>query len=99
MTPEPPAGVEPAPTPLPERYPFWGYGDLLVFVGLAIPSMLLGFGFVKLAFWALRLHPKVATWELLLAQFAGYGLLFAALFGIFRLQYDRPFWTSLGWTK
>jgi len=81
----------------PERDPFWGYGDVLVFAGLAIPCMLLGFGIVKAAFWALRLHPAVATWELLLDQFAGYALLFGALLAMFRLQYDRPFWSSLAW--
>jgi membrane protease YdiL (CAAX protease family) len=30
---------------------------------------------------------------------AGYTLLFAALAFIFRIQYDRPFWRSLGWTR
>jgi len=28
----------------------------------------------------------------------GYGLLFTAVMVIFRVQYDRPFWRSLGWT-
>ena len=37
------------------------------------------------------------TWELLGAQFAFYGLLFGTLVALFRLQYDRPFWRSLGW--
>ncbi|MCU1232765.1 MAG: Abortive infection protein [Candidatus Solibacter sp.] len=83
----------------PERYPFWTYADVLVFAGLAIPSMLLGYGIVKAAFWVLRLHPAVKTWELLLDQFAGYGLLFGALYAIFRLQYGRPFWRSLAWNR
>jgi uncharacterized protein len=83
----------------PEREPFWTYMDVLVFAGLAIPCMLLGFGIVKAAFWALRLHPAVKTWELLLDQFAGYGLLFGALYAIFHLEYGRPFWKSLAWTK
>ena len=55
--PEPPERVPPPPPP--ERYPFWGYGDVLVFAGLAIPCMLLGFGVVKAAFWIFRLHPAV----------------------------------------
>jgi membrane protease YdiL (CAAX protease family) len=97
MIPEPPLESAP-PQADPEQYPFWGYGDVLVFVGLAIPCMLLGWGAVKLAFWGLQVHPTVKTWELLLAQFAGYGLLFGALFAIFRLQYGRPFWQSLAWT-
>ncbi len=97
MIPETPPESAP-PQPGPERYPFWGYGDVLVFVGLTIPCMLLGWGSVKLAFWALHLHPTVKTWELLLDQFVGYGLLFGALYAIFRLQYGRSFWRSLAWT-
>jgi uncharacterized protein len=97
MIPEPPLELEPAPEP--ERYPFWTYGDVIVFTGLALPCMLLGLGIVKVAFWILRLHPAIATWELLLDQFAGYGLLFTALFAILRLHYGRPFWESLAWNK
>ena len=90
--------LEAMPTPAPpERGPFWSYGDLMIFAGLAIPCMLLGFGLVKAAFWVLQLHPAVKTWELLGAQFAFYGLLFGTLVALFRLQYDRPFWRSLGW--
>jgi membrane protease YdiL (CAAX protease family) len=83
----------------PERDPFWGYGDVVILAGLAIPAMLLGLGLVKAAFWGLGLHPAVETWELLLAQTAGYLLLFAALFAILHLQYGRPFWASLAWTR
>ncbi|MCX6628986.1 MAG: type II CAAX endopeptidase family protein [Candidatus Solibacter sp.] len=90
LLPEPPA-------PPPERDPFWGYADLLIFAGLAIPCMLLGFGLVKAAFWILHLHPAVKTWELLAAQFAFYALLFGTLVVLCRMQYDRPFWRSLGW--
>ena len=92
-----PLEAVPPPPPPPERDPFWSYGDLLIFAGLAIPCMLLGFGVVKAAFWILHLHPAVKTWELLGAQFAFYGLLFGTLVALFRLQYDRPFWRSLGW--
>ena len=37
MTPNPedPAELAPVEPPPPEREPFWGYGDLLVFLGLA----------------------------------------------------------------
>ncbi len=92
--------MNPEPPPLEtERYPFWGWSDVLVFAGMAIPCILLGFGIVKAAFWMFRLHPKVQTGELLLAQFAGYALLFATLYGILRWKYDRPFWESLAWTK
>lgn len=85
------------PLPPPEREPFWSYGDLLIFAGLAIPCMLLGIGIAKAAFWILHLHPAVKTWELLAAQFAGYALLFAMLLALFRIEYDRPLWRSLAW--
>ena len=98
---EPMAPLEPLPQlpppPPPQRDPFWSYGDLLIFAGLAIPCMLLGFGAVKATFWIFHLHPAVKTWELLAEQFAGYGLLFGMLVALFRMQYDRPFWRSLGW--
>jgi len=37
--------------------------------------------------------------ELLSEQFLGYGILFGGLLLIFRMQYERPFWRSLGWTR
>src|SRR5712692_3801743 len=37
--------------------------------------------------------------ELVPAQFVGYGLLFLALASLFKLQYGRPFWKSLGWVS
>src|SRR5207244_1174644 len=100
--PELPAPLEPLepvlpPPPPPERDPFWSYSDLLIFLGLALPCMLLGYGAVKAAFWIFHLHPAVKTWELLAEQFAGYGLLFGMLVMLLRTQYDRPFWRSLGW--
>ena len=98
--PAPLEALEPLePPPPPERDPFWSYADLLIFAGLAIPCMLLGYGVVKAAFWILHLHPAVKTWELVAAQFAGYALLFAVLMALFRMEYDRPFWRSLGWVK
>jgi membrane protease YdiL (CAAX protease family) len=98
--PEPPEPSEPPlepPAPPPERDPFWGYGDLLIFAGLTLPCLLLGLGAVKAAFWIFQLHPAVKTWELLAAQIAFYALLSGVLAALFRLQYDRPFWRSLGW--
>jgi hypothetical protein len=99
--PEPLEGREPLdsfyPAPPPEHDAFWSYTDLLVLVGLIIPCLLVGLGAVKVAFWIFQLHPAVNTWELLAEQSAGYVLLMVALTVLFRLQYDRPFWRSLGW--
>ena len=94
---EPLAPLAPLPSPPPERDPFWSYGDLLIFAGLTLPCLLLGLGVVKTAFWIFQLHPAVTTWELLAAQITFYALLSGVLVALFRVQYDRPFWRSLGW--
>jgi len=82
----------------PERYPFWGYRDLFLFAGLTIPCMLLGYGLVKLVLSVFHVHPAVRVAEILLVQFLGYLFLLGILLSIFRLEYQRPFWASLGWT-
>lgn len=86
------------PTPPPERDPFWSYSDVLLFTGLAIPCMLLGWLAVQAGLRLFHIHPAAHAAELLAEQVAGYLLLFSALRLIFRVQYGRPFWRSLGWT-
>src|ERR1044071_2227665 len=85
------------PPAAPERDPFWGYSDLLLVLGLFFPSILLGFLTVKAAKYLLRLHDPNQAAEQLAMQTAAYAFLFGALMIILRLQYDRPFWRSLGW--
>src|SRR5205823_6455095 len=80
MSDEQPYHVEPAePVPAPEsppgHEPFWTYFDLAVFAGLALPCILLGFGAVKLLFWALHFQPQNKILELLPGQALGYLLL------------------------
>jgi CAAX protease family protein len=87
----------PVPPAAPERYPFWDYSDVLIFLGLAIPSMLGAELLVKGFLAVFHLHPGLKVAELLPAQFLGYLLLFGGLWGIFRLKYDRAFWRSLAW--
>jgi hypothetical protein len=86
------------PQPEPERYPFWGYMDLLFFAGWVIPSMLIGWAVVKGGMWVFHIHALRVS-ELLAAQFLGYGILFGGLLLMFRMEYERPFWRSLGWTR
>src|SRR5215469_4960708 len=88
----PPEGPEPPP-----REPFWAYSDLAVFLGLLIASALAGLGIVTLIFnvFPIQLQAKVA--EALIAQCLIYLLAFGALAVMFRVQYGRPFWRSLGW--
>lgn len=112
MTEEPEAGSqEPQvesqelPAPLPaavrgygaDRYPFWDYSDVLIFAGLAIPSMLAAELLVRGFLAVFHIHPELKVMELLPAQFLGYLLLFGGLWAIFRLKYERPFWRSLAW--
>jgi hypothetical protein len=95
QTPAPP----PPPPPEPERYPFWGYPDLLFFAGLAIPSMLIGWAVVKAGIFLFHIHSTLPVAELLFEQFLGYAILFGGLLLMFRMQYERPFWRSLGWNS
>ena len=87
----------PAPAPPPDRVPFWGYHDLFVFIGFFVVSLVLGFmtvsGFLKL----FRLNVENEVLKLLPAQFLAYLYLFLGVWLLFRTQYGRPFWSSLGW--
>src|SRR4051794_8232361 len=86
--------VSPTNPPAPEV--FWGYAELFLFAGLAIPAMLAGFGLVRAVVMVFRLHPIRAA-EVLMEQFAGYVFLFLVLVVIFRAQYARSFWDALAW--
>ncbi len=100
---QPPAPSEPAPEPPaverapPERYPFWSYTDVALFFALAVPALLIGWLAVKGFFAVTGIHMAARAAEPLVQQLVGYGILFAALMLIFRVQYDRPFWQSLAW--
>lgn len=78
---------------------FWGYRDLAVFLGLAVPSLLGGALLVRILLMALYISTPHKALELLPGQFIGYAVLYAALAFLFRFEYERPFWRSLGWRK
>jgi membrane protease YdiL (CAAX protease family) len=109
--PEPPPPPPAEPPPLPpaeppaappeERYPFWGYSDVLLFAGLTIPCMVAGFTLAKVLLFALQLihmRPISSVAVLLVGQSAGYLFLFGSLVLMFRVHYGRPLLPSLGWT-
>lgn len=75
--------------------PFWGYLDLVLFIGAAIPALALATG--ALVLLALVAGPPSRTFSVLVMQFLAYGFWFGALYAIFRIRYRRPFWDSLGW--
>lgn len=90
---------EPPPEDKPERVPFWSYTDLLYFIGFALPSLLGGALLMKGITALLHLRVQHKIFELLPAQFAGYGIMFLLLWALFKMEYGRPLWSSLGWVK
>src|SRR2546423_2930496 len=86
-----------SPVPPPERKPFWGYIDLALFLGLGIlcliGALVVAMGLVNV-FHLSRIDRNTI---LIPAQFVGFGLMFLVLKGIFRINYNRPFWRSLDW--
>jgi len=82
-----------------ERYPFWGYVDVLAFIGLVLPCLFLA----ELAAGAfqrvIRLRVHSIAMQVLPGQSLFYALLFSALYLLLKLRYDRPFWESLRWVR
>jgi hypothetical protein len=73
---------------------FWGYEDLVLFGGALIPSIVLG----VIAGWLVhRLFGLEKSIEAFVLQFVAYACWFGALYLIFRLRYEKPFWESLSW--
>jgi len=95
----PEAFLESAPGPPHDRYPFWGYADIVVFFGLAFPCLLLGFGVVQGLLHVFHVRPHSMALILVPSQFLGYGFVFFALYMILRNHYHRPFWSSLRWVR
>ena len=93
-----PEQQQPAPPPEP-RFPFWSYGDLLMFIGLAmmalVVSELLVLGVAK------ALHASAGAQELwaVPAQFLAYGLIFGVLYALFHVHYGQPMMASLAWRR
>ncbi len=96
--PQPSADLGPpvdSPPAKPPREPFWSFSDLLFFLALCLPCLLLALAGVKLFG---MLTPLSNPFEqLLLAQLIWYVLVFTSLYGLFHWRYRRPFWRSLGW--
>lgn len=97
LTPEP--APPPPPPPPPERYPFWSYSDLFLFLGLAVAALFGSVLVVRIGALLLHAGSTPRTAETLIAQLLLDGFVLGSLALILRLQYDRPFWRSLGWTS
>ena len=97
------ASPEAVPGPVPAsgtgapRIPFWSYHDLLLFLGLIVAAGLASALVAKIVFAILHIRTGVAALEPLLAQTLLDVCAFSILAGMFRLEYDEPFWRSLAW--
>ena len=69
---------------------FWTGEDVLIWVGLGLPSLLVGSTLARLIPW-----PAAA--QGLVAQFLWFLIWFLLLKLLFRLKYDEKFWPALGW--
>ncbi len=86
------------PVASPERVPFWGYNDVFLFFGLALPCIIVAQ--LLIAGVLLLFHLDTHNKGLLAmpAMFIAYILLFFILYAILQIQYGRPFWKSLAFT-
>lgn len=90
-----PGALDFAPPPATHRAPpFWDYFDLGFLISLCLPALLIA---VLLVRALSRTFPSGKPFQGLLAQLIWYALVFASLYGLLRLRYQRPFWQSLGW--
>jgi membrane protease YdiL (CAAX protease family) len=94
-----PATSSELPPPPPERDPFWGYSDLALFIGLALPCMLAALLVMKGATSLLHIPDPAGATQAVGGQFLFYLLIFLSLRVMFQVQYGRPFWQSLGWKE
>jgi uncharacterized protein len=82
-----------------DRSPFWSYGDIVMFLGLAVVGLFLVIVVLRVILQALPSLQGSAQMIALPAQLLLYGILYFALWLIIRLKYDRPVLPSLGWTR
>ena len=95
--PDPALPELPPPQP-PGRFPFWGYTDLAMFVGFFVVSMAAGFLLFNGFLWLTHFKLANEAVRQIVPMFLGYLVLFLLVRLQFRVQYDRPFWPSMGWT-
>ena len=94
-----PVREETAVAVLPEPYPFWGWLDLLIVLGLLVALMLLILVGAKAA---TMVDPALKTDPVPLfvpIQLAAYLAVYVAFLLLFRFRFDRPVFSSLGWRR
>ena len=83
------------------EYPFWGYFDLFVIIGICLPALLLRS--LSLGIFLAAPRMRVAFNAGAAVALADQSILYLVFCGIvalwFRVQHDRPFWRSMGWVE
>jgi membrane protease YdiL (CAAX protease family) len=95
--PEPSLPLNPRFEPPAEPYPFWGWADVLILVGLAVPVLVFTSMLVAAAAFTIEWLPQVKAVLPLTATFVVYGLMLLLFRQYFHLRYGRPLLASLGW--
>ena len=86
--------VELSPEP---NYPFWGFGDVALFIGAVLPSFMLAALLLRLARAVAPGYFVRETWKSFLFQGFAYVFLVGALYLVVAWRHRQPFWSSLGW--
>ena len=80
------------------EYPFWGYFDLFVIIGICLPARILRS--LSLGIFLAAPRMRVAFNAGAAVALADQSILYLVFCGIvalwFRVQHDRPFWRSIG---
>ena len=74
---------------------FWTWRDLLIAAGLAVPLFIAAGSLAALALYLIP-GDKPRAVLLLVPQFAGFAAVLIPVVFIFRVRYDRPLWSSVG---
>ncbi len=86
--------IDPQSPATPPNAAFWDYQDLFLLIALFLPSLVISVLAARVLFgWV----PFGKAFVGLLAQSVLYLLFFFSLYGLLRLRYGQPFWSSLGW--
>lgn len=97
-----PIFTEEAPPPTddhdPEQeYPFWGWGDVALLAGLAVPVILIVSALIAGAAYLTQWVPRFRAVVPLSATFLFYGFYIVLMWLYFRIRFGRPLFSSLAW--
>ncbi len=101
MPPETTSPETPLPEPVtaPERFPFWGFQDLLVMAGLVVPCFLVAAAIVNLGFGVNPEELGSRAVPVLASQFLFWAFWFVCLWFLLRARYERAIGDALRWGR